>query len=127
MANGQYEDQKRPLTISKKQIEKAARSIRHGVDGAERIEAIEKIQSFREFHLYPLMLMKNHLIRTAKKVSPKVIVARRLKRLPTIINKLERETLDGKTANAIKLTRMQDIAGCRAIVKNKAELYLLKK
>lgn len=80
MANGQYEDQKRPLTISKKQIEKAARSIRHGVDGAERIEAIEKIQSFREFHLYPLMLMKNHLIRTAKKVSPRVIVARRLKR-----------------------------------------------
>ncbi|MDO6613467.1 RelA/SpoT domain-containing protein [Shewanella sp. 1_MG-2023] len=127
MANGQYEDQKRPLTVSKKKIEKAARSIRHGVTGDLRLEAIEKIQNFREFHLYPLMLMKNHLARTAKKVSPQVIVARRLKRLPTIINKLERSTLDGETNNAIKLVRMQDIAGCRAIVKNKLELYELKK
>ncbi len=126
MASQQYEDQKRELIFSKKQIDKAARCIRHGVEGEERLSAIEKIQNFREFHLYPLMLMKNHLTRTAKKVSPKVLVARRLKRLPTIINKLERPSLDGKSANGIKLTRMQDIAGCRAIVKNKDELIKLK-
>ncbi|WP_394230162.1 RelA/SpoT domain-containing protein [Shewanella colwelliana] len=126
MSNGQYEDQKRPLPISKKKIDKAAQSIRHGIEGTERLEAIAKIQIFREFHLYPLMLMKNHLVRTARKVNPKIVVARRLKRLPTIINKLERSTLDGETHNAIKFTRMQDIAGCRAIVKNKTELYALK-
>jgi len=126
MASEQYKDQKRPLEYSKKQIDKAARSIRHSVIGEERKSAITKIQSYREFHLYPLMLMKNHLARTARAVSPNAIVARRLKRLPTIINKLERPTLDGNSENAIKLTRMQDIAGCRAIVKNKKELYQLK-
>ncbi|ELV8725702.1 RelA/SpoT domain-containing protein [Vibrio fluvialis] len=123
----QYENQKRPLVYSKKKIDKAADKIRHGVEGDERIEAIEAIQSYREFHLYPLMLLKNHLARTAKKISPDVIVARRLKRLPTIINKLERPTLDGASSNAIKFTRMQDIAGCRAIVKKPKQLWALKK
>ncbi|MHA2767103.1 RelA/SpoT domain-containing protein [Vibrio harveyi] len=126
MASEQYSDQKRPLKSSKKQIDKAARRIRHGVDGQERIGAIEKIQEFREYHLYPLMLLKNHLVRTARKVNPEVVVARRLKQLSTIIDKLERPTLDGKSANAIKLTRMQDIAGCRAIVDNDDELYQLR-
>ncbi|MEZ9954281.1 RelA/SpoT domain-containing protein [Vibrio splendidus] len=126
MANEQYKDQKKPLKFSKKKINNAARDIRHGAQNHERLEAIDKIQNFREFHLYPLMLMKNHLVRTAKRVSPKVVVARRLKRLPTIIDKLERPTLDGQNQNAIKLTRMQDIAGCRAIVKDKTELALLR-
>lgn len=123
----QYENQKRPLRYSKKKIDKAANDIRHGIKGAERLEAIEKIQNYREFHLYPLMLLKNHLARTAKKISPDVIVARRLKRLPTIIDKLERPTLDGSSANEIKFTRMQDIAGCRAIVRSPKQLWALKK
>lgn len=123
----QYENQKRPLRYSKKKIDRAADQIRHGVAGEERLAAIEIVQSYREFHLYPLMLLKNHLSRTAKKISPDVIVARRLKRLPTIIDKLERPTLDGKSTNAIKFTRMQDIAGCRAIVKNPKQLWALKK
>lgn len=123
----QYENQKRPLRYSKNKIDKAADDIRHGVKGDERIEAIEKIQNYREFHLYPLMLLKNHLARTAKKISPDVIVARRLKRLPTIIDKLERPTLDGSSANEIKFTRMQDIAGCRAIVRSPKQLWALKK
>lgn len=126
MANGQYADQKRALDYSKNQINNAARDIRHGVEGQTRIEAIEKIQNFREFHLYPLMLLKNHLARISKKVSSKVVVARRLKQLSTIIDKLERPTLDGTSTNSIKMTRMQDIAGCRAIVRNTKELYALK-
>jgi ppGpp synthetase/RelA/SpoT-type nucleotidyltranferase len=51
----------------------------------------------------------------AGKVSQNYVLARRLKRLPTIIDKLERPTLDGHTSNAIQLTRMQDIGGCRVI------------
>ncbi|EGR4295761.1 GTP pyrophosphokinase [Vibrio cholerae] len=127
MANEQYKDQKKPLAYSKGEIERAADSIRHGVQGDERNVAISKIQNFREFHLYPLMLLKNHLVRTANKVNKKIIVARRLKRLPTIINKLERPTLDGQGANSIRITSMQDIAGCRAIVKNTKQLFELKK
>ena len=126
MVNKVYQNQKCILKYSKKKIDKAARLIRHGCAGSERDGAILAIQNFREAHLYPLMLIKNHLVRTSNKVSKKTIVARRLKRLPTIIDKLERPTLDGMGVNAIKLTRMQDIGGCRAIVKDLAELLALK-
>lgn len=126
MANLQYKNQKKPLLVSKKEIDRAATSIRHGVTGEDRLVAIKTIQNFREFHLYPLMLLKNHLVRTSAKVSGKTNVARRLKRLSTIVDKLERTTLDGESVNAIKLTRMQDIAGCRAIVKDLKKLKALK-
>lgn len=126
MHKGSYDNQKKLLRFSKNQIKKAAKDIRKAISGAERKLAIEKIQNFREFHLYPLMLMKNHLARTSKKVNKSIIVARRLKRLPTIIDKLERDSLDGGTQNSIELTRMQDIAGCRAIVNNSKELFSLR-
>lgn len=126
MANQSYENQKVILRYSKSAIDRAARDIRHGCENEIREDAINKIQNFRELHAYPLMLMKNHLVRTANRVSPNILVARRLKRLPTIINKLERPSLDGSTINAIKLTRMQDIGGCRAIVKDIKELKALE-
>jgi ppGpp synthetase/RelA/SpoT-type nucleotidyltranferase len=126
LANQAYENQKVLLRYSKKSIDKAARNIRYGCVYLDREDSIDKIQNFREIHMYPLMLIKNHLARTAKKVNDNIVIARRLKRLPTIINKLERPTLDGNQNNAIKLTRMQDIGGCRAIVKNIAELKSLQ-
>ncbi|URM13291.1 RelA/SpoT domain-containing protein [Vibrio splendidus] len=126
MANQQYENQKVTLRYTKNEIDRAARSIRHGCEAEEREEAINKIQNYRELHAYPLMLMKNHLVRTSNRVSSDILVARRLKRLPTIINKLERPSLDGTSKNAIKLTRMQDIGGCRAIVKNLKQLKELQ-
>lgn len=115
------------MATSKNEIDRAATSIRHGVSGEERLQAIKTIQGFREFHLYPLMLLKNHIVRTSSKVLGKTNVARRLKRLATIVNKLERPTLDGESNNSIKLTRMQDIAGCRAIVKDLSKLKSLQK
>ena len=126
MGNLTYENQKIYLEYSKKEIDRAATCIRHGCDGEERDQAIAKIQNYREIHLYPLMLIKNHLARTANKVDSNIIIARRLKRLPTIIHKLERNTLDGINDNAIKLTRMQDIGGCRAIVKDLTQLNALQ-
>ncbi|BCZ41474.1 TPA: RelA/SpoT domain-containing protein [Serratia marcescens] len=129
MGNEVYESQKCTLKYSKSKIDKAAKAIREGCSQEEKDEAIAMIQNFRELHLYPLMLMKNHLARTAAKVDKekKILVARRLKRLYTIIDKLERPSLDGgKTSNSIQLTRMQDIGGCRAIVKNIEQLKHLK-
>ena len=49
-------------------------------------------------------------------------VVRRLKRLPTIIDKLQRKSLDGKTDNAISLKRMHDIGGCRVILDSMNDL-----
>lgn len=127
MANKVYQRQKVSLLYSKTQIEKAGRAIRHGCSGAEREDAISKIQNFREFHLYPLMLIKNHLAKATKRVTKKGVVARRLKMLTTMIDKLERPSLDGSSQNAIQITRMQDVGGCRAIVPNLQNLKELRK
>lgn len=126
MANMAYHKQKISLKFSKGEVNAAADKIRKGCSEDEKKQAKEIIQNFRAVHLYPLMLMKNHLARNAKRISKSAIVVRRLKRLDTIVDKLERNTLDGKSSNAIKLTRMQDIGGCRAIVKNKEQLLLLR-
>lgn len=128
MSSNAYQNHKKELKYSKQSINNAANLIRKGcTDQSSREESVKKIQNFREAHLYPLMLMKNHLVRTATKVDKKAIVARRLKRLDTIVDKLERPTLDGKSENSIKLTRMQDIGGCRAIVKDLNKLKELQK
>jgi CRISPR/Cas system-associated protein Csm6 len=88
MTNTAYKNQKIALRFSKTAIDKSARDIRLGCDGDVRKAAIEKIQNFRETHTYPLMLIKNQLARISNAVNKKIIVARRLKRLPTIIDKL---------------------------------------
>ncbi|MBC3930071.1 RelA/SpoT domain-containing protein [Undibacterium curvum] len=126
MVNRVYESQKCSLRFSKKDISRAGHSIRHGCVDEERRHAIEKIQNYREIHLYPLMLIKNHIDSATKRVSKNATVVRRLKMLSTIIHKLERPTLDGQRENAIDLTRMQDIGGCRAIVANLRQLNELR-
>lgn len=125
MANPIYQNQKKAMTYSKKQVSKAGRKLRKGATGTEAMEAIQKIQDFRASHSYPLTLIKNHIWRTAKKVDQNVLVARRLKRLPTILDKLRRPTLDGKTPNSLDVSRMQDIGGCRAIFDRPKDVYLL--
>lgn len=127
MANKVYQSQKVSLRFSRTQIDKAGRAIRHGCTGYEKDDAILKIQNFRETHLYPLMLVKNHLAQTTKRVTKKGVVARRLKMLATIIDKLERPSLDGNSRNSIQITRMQDIGGCRAIVPDLEHLQKLHK
>lgn len=126
MSNNTYNNQKKKLKFSRKRVDKASRDIRHGCVGELRDESIKVIQNYRETHLYPLMLIRNHLSHPVRKVSKQAIIARRLKRLATIIDKLERPTLDGKQANTIRLTRMQDIGGCRVILPKLRHLYKLK-
>lgn len=122
MANAQYEKGKIKLEFSKNQIKKAGESIRkEGVTS----ENVKLIQNYRAAHLYPLMIIKNLVWKHIQKIAPNAIIARRLKRLPTIIDKLTRATLDGINKNTMCVTRMQDIGGCRVIVDNKEQLLQL--
>ncbi|WP_242512651.1 RelA/SpoT domain-containing protein, partial [Enterobacter hormaechei] len=123
MANAQYEKGKIVLEHSKNQVKKAGECIRKGNGDIEK--AIEIIQQYRAAHLYPLMIIKNLVWKHAQKINKNAIIARRLKRLPTIIDKLRRKTLDGVTPNSIAVTRMSDIGGCRVIVENRLQLLLL--
>src|ERR1044072_8496490 len=69
------------------------------------------INNWRASHSYPLLIMKNALHRRAKKVDGNAVVAQRLKRISSITVKLRRNT-------HMKLSQMQDIGGCRAVLKN---------
>lgn len=120
MSNQVYERNKIKLEYSKKQVSKAGECVRKKGEDIE--SALEIIRNFRAAHSYPLMIIKNLVWKHAQKIKPDPIIVRRLKRLPTIIDKLQRETLDGINKNSLDLKRLQDIGGCRVIVNDKRSL-----
>jgi Region found in RelA / SpoT proteins len=73
-------------------------------------EAIEVISNWRSSHGYPLQVIKNTLGNRAKRIDRSAIIAQRLKRLSSIESKLRR-------LDQTRLAGMQDIGGCRAILK----------
>jgi ppGpp synthetase/RelA/SpoT-type nucleotidyltranferase len=76
------------------------------------------INNWRSSHAFPLNALHVTLRGRAKKVDPHVLTAQRLKRLSSIDAKLRRFP-------QMKLTQMQDIGGCRAVVKSIAEVEKL--
>ena len=91
----------------------------------EKDEALEILSNWRGAHSYPLHVFKQRLKNVSEKIDPSALSAQRLKRVPSIIKKLNRE-YGGKKAT-MKLTQMQDIAGCRAVMSNVSlakKLYL---
>ena len=77
---------------------------------AETEDDLLVIDNWRSSHALPLQTIKMLLKKRAKSVDSGAVVAQRLKRLPSIRAKLKRETM--------RLQQMQDLGGCRAIVKD---------
>src|SRR5260221_9504328 len=75
--------------------------------------ALLVINNWRASHSFPLNTFQMGLRRRAKKVDDDVIVAQRIKRLSSIELKL-------RIRPTMKLTQMQDIGGCRAILRSVA-------
>lgn len=69
------------------------------------------INNWRTCHNFPLNTFQVRLRKKAKEVDSNSLVVQRIKRLASIKNKLERFP-------EMKLTQMQDIGGCRAILKD---------
>ncbi len=82
-------------------------------------QILEVINNWRGSHGFPLQCLKMTLLNRAKNVDEKAIIAQRLKRLSSIEAKLI------KHKSWMKLTQMQDIGGCRAIVDNITRLKKL--
>lgn len=70
--------------------------------------ALEFINVWRSAHSYPLQAIKMLLLGRARRIHPGAVVAQRLKRLHSIRAKLVLEST--------RLSQMQDIGGCRAIM-----------
>lgn len=104
---------------SKKQIDKAGKTIAtiftdpdNGVPVQEVNDAIKVLNNWRSSHAYPLEVIANNLRRN----NPYAIVVQRLKRLDSIIGKIERFP-------DMSLYRMQDLGGCRVIVNTIDDVY----
>jgi Region found in RelA / SpoT proteins len=74
-------------------------------------EAYGIIQNWRTSHAMPLLTFRIGLAQRAKRVEPKAVIAQRLKRFSSVMKKLAREP-------NMKLSQMQDLGGCRAIMSN---------
>lgn len=108
------------LNYSKKKVQKAGESLiienisKNNPDVYK--ESMLILSNWRASHVYSLHNITSLVHKIAIKEDRKVIIAKRLKRTPSIVNKLRRfETM--------KLRNMQDIAGCRAILSTNKNVY----
>lgn len=77
----------------------------------ERSEAMDVLSNWRAAHAYPMHSLLMTLRQKSVKINKSAVVVQRLKRTPSIVEKLSRYP-------QMKLHRMQDIGGCRAIVES---------
>ncbi len=78
--------------------------------------ALVILDNWRAIHRYPLHIFKKRLKNVSEKLDNNALTAQRLKRLPSILNKLQRKYYGNEPS--MKLSQMQDIAGCRAVLSN---------
>lgn len=105
----------------RKEVDRAASLLAAGkVSAPEQVDqALVVISNWRAAHAFPLNTFQMGLRRAAQKVLAGALIAQRLKRLPTMLDKLRRMP---KTT----LTRFQDIGGCRAVVTNLSQVLELR-
>lgn len=80
--------------------------------------AIATVNHWRACHAYPINTFQATLRGRVSRISKNALVATRLKRLPSIIKKLEIQ-------HGMELARMQDIGGLRAVVETVSEVRKL--
>ncbi len=85
---------------------------------AELDHALTVINNWRSCHSYPLNILQNGLRQRAKQADPNRLIAQRIKRIASIKLKLSQQ-------KTMRLTQMQDIGGCRAIVGSVAQVEKL--
>jgi ppGpp synthetase/RelA/SpoT-type nucleotidyltranferase len=104
---------------SKNQINKAGLIlIKDNISVEEWAWAIDLADKWRACHAYPINTFQSTLRVKLRDYSHNPIVAQRLKRMPTIIDKLKRYP-------SMKLTTMNDIGGVRAVLGSVSDVYRL--
>lgn len=78
-------------------------------------DALTIINNWRASHSYPLLAFRMTLTKRARGIDDRVVIAQRLKRLSSIQVKLMRNP-------KMALSRVHDIGGCRAVVRNVARV-----
>lgn len=105
---------------SKGSVDRAGRSLANDeLDREARDEALAVLNNWRASHSYPLNTFQMTLRHKSKRVYQHRLVAQRLKRTPSILRKLRR-------FERMRLSRMQDIGGCRAVVLTTRQVRTLR-
>lgn len=107
---------------SKNQIKKAGKVFKSFEDKTEDDikEALKILTYWRSIHGQVIEKFQECLIKKALEIDSNAIIAKRLKRTPSIIKKLRR-------LNHIQLSTMQDIAGLRVVVNSMPKVRKLVK
>ena len=111
------------LPYSKRGIDRAGKLLRDALvgeapvlSGYELEEAAAVVEGFRAAHSVPLLKARMGLRSCVRSEGLEAVeFGQRLKRMPTIIDKLRR-------LPTMKLSSMQDIGGCRAVFSTQAEV-----
>lgn len=104
---------------SKTQVDRAGSDL-VSEDMGSMLQSLEIIGNWRSAHNYPLNIFQDSLRKRARIIDPECIIAQRIKRLSSITAKLERFP-------SMRLSMMQDIGGCRAVMRGVSEVEILAK
>ncbi len=113
--------------LTKSEIDKLGnRIVAAGTPDNISKDDLDLLQSYRKIYKEPLSRIFNTLLDIVKKVDRRAIVTYRIKRINTIIRKLQR--FCNNNNGPMQLSRMGDIAGCRCILSTNTieKLYVLK-
>lgn len=107
-----------PGEYSKRQLDAAGERLRAGVATSSDIRLLD---NWRASHLYVINTFQSSLRARRRRIGGEafITIAQRLKRSPTIIDKLRREP-------GMSLSRMHDIAGCRLIFGDLVEMQAFR-
>ncbi|WP_269076552.1 RelA/SpoT domain-containing protein [Arthrobacter antioxidans] len=101
---------------SRSAVERASKQIRKGIGSAVELENARAVLSeFRSAHAFPLNAVTVTVRQKALTINGHAVIAQRLKRLPTILDKLKRHP-------RMNVVTMQDLGGCRVIFPSLAEV-----
>lgn len=104
---------------SKKAVRRAGEILRDPTAPHDEIwKALITLSEWRRLHTYPINTFQAYLRGKTKREYPTAIVAQRLKRFSSILNKLVRYP-------DMKMDRMQDIGGIRVILNSISDVYSL--
>lgn len=100
---------------SKSAVGRASKLVGKGKGTPEQLaEARAVLSNFRSAHAFPLNAVTVTVRQKALTVNQNAVVAQRLKRLPTILDKLLRHP-------TMSVTTMHDLGGCRVVLETVAE------
>lgn len=108
------------LRVSRSAVDRAGRTLLTEGSSQSEIEiAWDALANWRSVHAFPLNTVTMDLRQKVKRAAPGALVVQRLKRARSILSKLAKES-------SMRLTQMQDIGGCRAVVETIDQVYALR-